>query len=85
MLYYQKLLADYLAEHSIGEAAKALNTTKNSIHQWSKYGTEPRIDALTEMARHFRVPRPLLILDIDNLSEIRFTEKEIKKFLPPIH
>lgn len=85
MLYYQKLLNEFVAENSIGIAAKALNTTKNSIHQWTKYNVEPRLEALSEMARFFRVPRPLLVLDIDNLAEIRLVEKEIKKFLPPIH
>jgi DNA-binding XRE family transcriptional regulator len=85
MLYYQKLLTEFVEENSIGIAAQKLNCTKNSIHQWTKYNVEPRLEALAEMARFFRVPRPLLVLDIDNLAEIRLVEKEIKKFLPRIH
>jgi hypothetical protein len=85
MLYYKKLLIEFVEQNSIGIAAQKLNTTKNSIHQWTKYDVEPRLEALAEMSRFFRVPRPLLILDMDNLAEIRLIEKEIKKFLPPIH
>ncbi len=82
MLYYKKLLTDLVGETSIGIAAKALNTTKNSIHQWTKYDVEPRLEALTEMARHFRIPRPLLLIDLDNPDELLEIVRFIKIEFP---
>lgn len=66
---YRKLLADLVEEHGIRPGARLLRVTPQSLADWVT-GTEPRLDALEKISRHFFIPIPALLLPQGDDSEL---------------
>ena len=66
---YRKLLNDLVEEHGLRPGARILRVTPQSLSDWVA-GTEPRIDALKKISRHFIIPVPALLLPQGDDSEL---------------
>ena len=66
---YRKLLIDLVDEHGLRPGARILRTSAQSLSDWLA-GTEPRLEALEKISRHFFIPVPALLLDQGDDSEL---------------
>lgn len=66
---YRKLLNDLVEEHGLRPGARILRVTPQSLADWVA-GTEPRLEALEKISRHFIIPVPALLLPQGDDSEL---------------
>jgi hypothetical protein len=65
---YRKLLVDLIEEQGLRPSARLLRVNPQSLSDWAT-GTEPRLDALEKISRHFFIPVPALLMPQGDSSE----------------
>lgn len=85
---YLALLTQLVAEHGIRPSARMLGVNYQSVSNWVNMGTEPSLEGLEKIGRHFMVPVPALLLEdgddaelndriIAGLSKLDATQKQM--------